>query len=147
MPIYKTNEVYLRAAIESILSQTFTDFELIIVNDGSTNNVEEVIHSYKDKRIKLPTYIQNKVKVLTEETFPKYIDKLDRAMERSGFKRVNDPNVQYRAYTNGQVVIDDIAPGNVGLTFFRQPKIIDFNLQSVPEWIEQGFKLKKGGKL
>lgn len=101
----------------------------------------------KDKRIKLPTYIQNKVKVLTEETFPKYIDKLDRAMERSGFKRVNDPNVQYRAYTNGQVVIDDIAPGNVGLTFFRQPKMIDFNLQSVPEWIEQGFSLKNGGKL
>lgn len=101
----------------------------------------------KDKRIKLPTYIQNKVKVLTEETFPKYIDKLDRAMEKSGFKRVNDPNVQYRAYTNGQVVIDDIAPGNVGLTFFRQPKMIDFNLQSVPEWIEQGFSLKNGGKL
>ena len=101
----------------------------------------------KDKRIKLPTYIQNKVKVLTEETFPKYIDKLDRAMEKSGFKRVNDPNVQYRAYTNGQVVIDDIAPGNVGLTFFRQPKMIDFNLQSVPKWIEQGFSLKNGGKL
>ena len=73
----------------------------------------------KDKRIKLPTYIQNKVKVLTEETFPKYIDKLDKAMEKSGFKRVSDPNVQYRAYTNGQVVIDDIAPGNVGLTFFQ----------------------------
>ena len=30
MPIYKTNEVYLRAAIESILSQTFTDFEFLI---------------------------------------------------------------------------------------------------------------------
>lgn len=28
-----------------------------------------------------------------------------------------------------------------------QPKMIDFNLQSIPEWIAQGFKLKKGGKL
>lgn len=101
----------------------------------------------KDRKIKLPTYIQKKVKVLTEETFPKYVDKLDKAMERSGFTRVNDPNVQYRAYTNGQVVIDDVSPGNVGLTFFRQPKMIDFNLQSIPEWIAQGFKLKKGGKL
>lgn len=101
----------------------------------------------KDRKIKLPTYIQKKVKVLTEETFPKYVDKLDKAMEKSGFTRVNDPNVQYRAYTNGQVVIDDVSPGNVGLTFFRQPKMIDFNLQSVPEWIAQGFKLYKGGKL
>lgn len=52
MPVYNTKEVYLRASIESVLSQTFTDFEFIIVNDGSTNNAEEVILSYKDSRIK-----------------------------------------------------------------------------------------------
>ena len=52
MPVYNTKEEYLRASIESILNQTFTDFELIIVNDGSTNNAEEVILSYKDNRIK-----------------------------------------------------------------------------------------------
>lgn len=101
----------------------------------------------KDRKIKLPTYIQQKVKVLTDETFPKYVDKLDKAMERSGFTRVNDPNVQYRAYTNGQVVIDDVSPGNVGLTLFGQPKMIDFNLQPISEWVAQGFKLHKGGKL
>lgn len=52
MPVYNTKEEYLRASIESILNQTFTDFEFIIVNDGSTNNAEEVILSYKDDRIK-----------------------------------------------------------------------------------------------
>ena len=52
MPVYNTKEEYLRASIESILNQTFTDFELIIVNDGSTNNAEEVVLSYKDDRIK-----------------------------------------------------------------------------------------------
>ena len=52
MPVYNTKEEYLRTSIESILSQTFTDFEFIIVNDGSTNNAEEVILSYKDSRIK-----------------------------------------------------------------------------------------------
>ena len=51
MPVYNTKEEYFRAAIESILSQTFTNFELIILNDGSTNNVEEVALSYNDKRI------------------------------------------------------------------------------------------------
>lgn len=116
------------------------------------NNIPNTIKSkyigyVKDRKIKLPTYIQQKVKVLTEETFPKYVDKLDKAMERSGFTRVNDPNVQYRAYTNGTVVIDDVAPGNVGLDWLRRPKMIDFNLQPVSEWIAQGFKLKKGGKL
>ncbi len=52
MPVYNTKEEYLRTSIESILNQTFTDFEFIIVNDGSTNNAEEVILSYKDDRIK-----------------------------------------------------------------------------------------------
>lgn len=122
--------------------------EEMAARNAIPNTVKSKYIGYvKDRRIKLPTYIQKKVKVLTEETFPKYVDKLDKAMERSGFTRVNDPNVQYRAYTNGQVVIDDVSPGNVGLTFFRQPKMIDFNLQSIPEWIAQGFKLKKGGKL
>lgn len=122
--------------------------EEMAARNAIPNTVKSKYIGYvKDRKIKLPTYIQKKVKVLTEETFPKYVDKLDKAMERSGFTRVNDPNIQYRAYTNGQVVIDDVSPGNVGLTFFRQPKMIDFNLQSIPEWIAQGFKLYKGGKL
>lgn len=52
MPVYNTKEEYLREAIESILNQTYNDFEFIIINDGSTNNAEDVILSYKDKRIK-----------------------------------------------------------------------------------------------
>ena len=60
MPVYNTKEEYLREAIESILNQTFKDFELIIVNDGSTNNAEEVIKSYKDKRIR---YYKNETNI------------------------------------------------------------------------------------
>ena len=90
----------------------------------------------KDRGTKLPTYVQRKLRILTEQTFPKYASKLDRAMERSGFRRVNDPNVQYRAYTNGQVV-----------DWLRRPKMIDFNMQTVPEWTAQGFTLKDGGIL
>lgn len=101
----------------------------------------------KDRGTKLPTYVQRKLKILTEQTFPKYVDKLDKAMEKSGFRRVNDPNVQYRAYTNGQVVVDDVAPGNVGLDWLRRPKMIDFNMQTVPEWLSMGFHLKNGGSL
>lgn len=52
MPVYNIKEEWLRASIESILNQTFTDFEFIIINDGSTNNAKDVILSYKDSRIR-----------------------------------------------------------------------------------------------
>ena len=100
----------------------------------------------RDGSKRFPTFIQKKVKVLSEKTFPKYVGKLDKAMQKSGFIKVNDPNVQYRAYTNGTVVVDDVSPGNVGLTFFKKPKLLDFNLQTVPSWTSQGFTLKNGGK-
>jgi hypothetical protein len=44
---------FLREAIESILAQTFTDLEFLIVNDGSTDGTEEIISSYRDPRIRL----------------------------------------------------------------------------------------------
>lgn len=52
MSVYN-NEKYLKQAIDSILSQTFTDFEFLIINDGSTDNSENIIRSYSDPRIKL----------------------------------------------------------------------------------------------
>lgn len=52
MPVYN-GEKYLREAIDSILNQTFTDFEFLIVDDGSTDNSVEIINSYQDSRINL----------------------------------------------------------------------------------------------
>ena len=52
MPVYNA-ELYVAEAIQSILEQTFTDFEFIIVNDGSTDRSFEIIQSFNDKRIKL----------------------------------------------------------------------------------------------
>jgi glycosyltransferase involved in cell wall biosynthesis len=52
MPIYNT-EKYLRLAIDSILTQTFTDFELIIIDDASTDSSLAVAESYRDPRIKV----------------------------------------------------------------------------------------------
>ncbi|MEQ1527381.1 MAG: glycosyltransferase [Gallionella sp.] len=47
------HEKYIREAIESILHQTFTDFELIIWDDASTDNSWSIINSYVDPRIKI----------------------------------------------------------------------------------------------
>lgn len=52
MPAYNT-ALYIREAIDSILQQTFTDFEFIIINDGSKDNTLEVIKQYNDPRIRL----------------------------------------------------------------------------------------------
>jgi glycosyltransferase involved in cell wall biosynthesis len=44
-------ELYIRQAIDSILAQTFTDFELIIVDDASTDQTQSIIKDYSDDRI------------------------------------------------------------------------------------------------
>ena len=52
MPVYNTRPEHLREAIDSILAQTFGDFEFLILNDCSTDpQVEEVVKSYSDPRI------------------------------------------------------------------------------------------------
>lgn len=55
MPVYNTEETFLRHAIESILVQSFADFELIVVNDGANARTTLVIDKYatEDKRIKV----------------------------------------------------------------------------------------------
>ncbi|MBI9073494.1 MAG: glycosyltransferase [Melioribacteraceae bacterium] len=51
MPVYNS-ELYLKEAIDSILNQTFQNFEFIIVDDGSEDNSKKIIKSYKDDRIR-----------------------------------------------------------------------------------------------
>ena len=50
MPAYNA-ALYLIEAIESMLNQTFTDFELLILDDCSTDNTEEIVNAFQDKRI------------------------------------------------------------------------------------------------
>lgn len=53
MPMYNTKEEELRNAIDSILCQTYENFEFIIIDDGSKNNCIDVVKTYNDTRIKL----------------------------------------------------------------------------------------------
>lgn len=52
MPVYNASQ-FLDRSIKSILSSTFSDFELLIIDDGSTDNSEEIIKTFNDSRIKL----------------------------------------------------------------------------------------------
>ena len=56
-PIYNTDVQYLRECIDSVLNQTFSDFEFIILNDSPENTaLDKLVASYTDKRIK---YVKN----------------------------------------------------------------------------------------
>ncbi len=59
MPVYNYGHL-IKESIDSVLAQTMPDFELIIVNDGSTDNSSEVAHSYLDKRIKIIDFPENR---------------------------------------------------------------------------------------
>ena len=56
VPVYNT-EKYLKNCIDSLLKQNFEDYEIIVINDLSPGNAEEIINSYNDKKI---VYIKNK---------------------------------------------------------------------------------------
>ncbi len=70
LPAYNA-ERFLKEAIDSILAQTYTNFELIVLNDGSTDRTEEIILSYDDPRIR---YIKNETNLKLIKTLNKGID-------------------------------------------------------------------------
>lgn len=59
MPVYNTNN-YLKEAIQSIIKQTYKNWELIIINDGSTDNCLKTINIYINDKIKLINFEKNK---------------------------------------------------------------------------------------
>lgn len=58
MPVYNA-EKYIGGAVDSILHQTFRDFELLIINDGSTDATQTVLESYTDPRIRIIVHKKN----------------------------------------------------------------------------------------
>ncbi len=75
---------FLPRSIESILNQTFTDFEFIIINDGSPDNSAEILKKYakQDSRIRVITNKQNKGLIYSlnkglDEAKGKYIARMD----------------------------------------------------------------------
>ena len=60
VPTYNDAQ-YLQSAVDDILCQTYKNFELIIVNDGSTDNTSEILKEYSEK--------DNRIKVLNKYLF------------------------------------------------------------------------------
>ena len=80
LPVYN-GEKYIKNAIESVLNQTLTDFELIVVNDGSTDDTLNIINQFTDSRIKLinqnnlgPGASRNRALTEVKSEFVMYLD-------------------------------------------------------------------------
>jgi glycosyltransferase involved in cell wall biosynthesis len=58
LPVYNS-ERFLREAVESILAQTLESFELLIVDDGSTDGTEAICRSFSDPRVRVLRYEKN----------------------------------------------------------------------------------------
>ena len=59
MTVYN-GQAFLREAIESILNQSYTDFELLIADDASTDRTPDIIRSYRDSRIRVVHHESNR---------------------------------------------------------------------------------------
>ena len=64
MPAYNGAK-WIKAAIDSVLAQSFKDFELIVINDSSKDNTEEILRTYRDSRIK---YFKNEKNLGVQKT-------------------------------------------------------------------------------
>lgn len=79
MPVYNAGQ-YIKEAIDSVLSQTFKDFEFLILNDGSIDNSTEIIQEYKDERIRYEAFQHDFLTTLNngiELSKGKYIARMD----------------------------------------------------------------------
>jgi glycosyltransferase involved in cell wall biosynthesis len=81
LPVFNA-EKYLKESIESILNQTFTDFEFIIFNDGSTDHSSQIIKDYNDIRIIFTDYPCNRgliqpLNIAMKEAKGRYIARMD----------------------------------------------------------------------
>lgn len=95
MPVYNASE-HLREAIESILNQTFTNFEFLIIDDASTDDSVSIIRSYDDPRIR---FVQNEKNLGISKTLNKGIEisstELIARMDADDISRSNRLQLQY----------------------------------------------------
>lgn len=156
MPVYNVKEEYLRESIESILNQTFSDFEFIILDDCSTTNIEPIINSYNDKRIKFFRNEQNlgiaksrnKLMELAQGEYAALMDNDDislpqRLEKQVAFldnnKEISIVSAAYETFPNKTIIKQPLAPRYLDLykeciithplAMFRLGDVKKYNLQ------------------
>ena len=120
MPLYNKEE-FIKNTINSILEQTYTNFELIIVDDNSTDNSKEIIEKINDKRIKLIKLKENMGvsharNVGIDNAKGKYITFIDAddMVANNFLEEMHNKIELYKAdVSQCQITIDDKIVGNI----------------------------------
>ena len=132
LPAFKAE--YFKEAIDSILSQTYTNFELIIVNDASPEDLDSIVYSYNDSRIHYYKnteniggndlvaqwnhcfeYAKGEYIILASDDdiyFPPYLEKMNKLVEKYPNVNVFRPRVQ-KINASGEII------GIEGRTLYR----------------------------
>ena len=114
LPAYKAR--FFREALDSILAQTYTDFELIIVNDASPEDLDSIVNSYDDPLIRYYVneeniggkdlvaqwnhcleYAKGEYIILASDDdvyFPQYLEKMDALVQKYPYVNVFRPRIQ-----------------------------------------------------
>ena len=139
MPVYNC-EKYLKKSIESVINQTFNDFELILIDDGSSDNSGIICDDYgkKDKRIRVfhtnsygPSYARNLGLDKAEGEYVTYVDS-DDYLEKNAFKimiRNIKEDTEILFYPNYNDIYED---GKY--SFFKNNSIGRININSNEEF-------------
>lgn len=119
LPTYNGDK-YIRKAIESIISQSFSDWELIVVDDGSTDNTENIVKKYADKDNRIIYFkndfnlgIQRSLNKGIQESKGEYIARIDdddEWIDKNKLKKqfeFLDNNKEYVLVGTGAVNVDE----------------------------------------
>lgn len=126
LPVYN-GEKYIRKAVESVLNQSLSDFELIIVDDGSNDQTPSIINEFNDSRIKIitqtnqgPGASRNRALKIAKGDYVMYLDADD----------WYTPDALKTAYT-------EIIKYNADLTFFQMINYDDTTGETYPnDWFD-----------
>lgn len=142
------HEKYIGYAIQSVLGQTYQDFEIVIVDDGSKDNSVEVIRSFTDPRIRLICFEQNQgactaAKRLLQEAKGEYIAILnsdDAFLPEKLAKQVDflDKNDKYGAVFSYAQIIDEAGEIFTDENHFYSKIFVQEN-KSRHEWLRYFF--------
>lgn len=166
LPAYK--RTFLREAIDSIINQSYTNFELIIVNDASPEDLTSVVNSYDDKRIQYYinekniggtdlvaqwnysiTYATGEFLILASDDdvyYPDYLEKMDALIAMYPKVDVFRPRVQHIDYYGNKKTYFDKMDGllsQIKFAYFLYERII---LSGVPFYIfRRNVLIEQGG--
>lgn len=132
-------EKYIAEAIESVLASTYKNFELIIVDDASTDKTVEIAKKYQQKDVRIKVYVnqinlgqfhnRNKIADYAQGSFILYVDSDDKILQDGICKLVNAMNdhpesgfgMQYKNSEEVEVLNGEIAIRN---HFFKAPFLV-----------------------